>query len=174
MGGTVGFNSSSSIYGTSSTGNSTSNANIAPHIAYAIGKNSTLGLNLGYSYSDNAGNNKSSSFLSNVFYKKYFPCKEKFGIYLQLYAGIVLTKSSYLVLDSTGSFTKNSSTTHGYDASAIPGVYYLVSKRILLTVDCGGLSYIYDNNRDGYSATYWTFNFLNSFTFGVDFILGKK
>jgi hypothetical protein len=175
LGGTVGFTSSSSSYNnTSYTGNSTSNASISPHIAYALGKNSTIGFNLGYNYSDNAGNNKTSSFLSNIFYKKYFPCKEKFGIYLQLYGGISLVKSSYLVLDSAGSLTRNNSTTREYDAGITPGIYYQVSKRILLTADCGGLSYIYDDSGSGYSATYWSFNFLSNFTFGVDFILGKK
>ncbi|HSZ86489.1 MAG TPA: hypothetical protein VK787_10685, partial [Puia sp.] len=158
----------------SPNGSSTSNANIAPHIAYALGKSSTIGLNLGYSYSDNSSDYKSSSFTSNIFYKKYFPCKEKFGIYIEVIAGIAFSKNSYTVVDSTGSYTKSSSTTHIYNAGAIPGVYYLISRKILLTADCGGLSYYYDDYGAGYSANSWSFNFLNNFTFGVDFILGKK
>jgi hypothetical protein len=170
LGGTLGVNNSSN----SPNGTSTSNANIAPHIAYAVGKNSTIGLNLGYSYSDNSGNYKLSSFASNIFYKKYFPCKEKFGIYLQLNTGIALSKNSYTVIDSAGSYTKSNSTTHSYNVGAIPGIYYLVSKRVLLTADCGGLSYFYDDYGAGYSANSWSFNFLTNFTFGVDFVLGKK
>src|SRR5579862_4959586 len=167
LGGNLGFNASNSANGNASfaNGNSTSNANIAPHIAYALGKNSTLGLNLGYSYTDNPGNYKLSSFISNIFYKKYFPCKEKFGIFLQLYAGIVLAKSSYLVLDSTGLYTKNNSTTHDYEGGIVPGVYYQVSKRVLLTAECGGLSYAYYDFGEGNSSSSLSLDFLTNFTF---------
>src|ERR1700722_18524391 len=127
LGGTLGVNNTTN----SPNGGSTSNASIAPHIEYALGKNSVLGLNLGYSYSNNSGNNKIASFTSNIFYKKYFPCKEKFGIYIEVIAGIAFSKNSYTVVDSTGSYTKSYSTTHSYNVGAIPGVYYLVSKRIL-------------------------------------------
>jgi hypothetical protein len=169
LGGTLGVNNTSN----SPNGGSTSNANIAPHIEYALGKNSVIGLNLGYSSSNNSGNNKLSSFTSNIFYKKYFPCKEKFGTYLLLGGGIVFSKSSYLV-DSAGTLEKSSSTSHSYNIGVVPGVYYLVSKKVLLTADCGGLSYFYTDYGSGNSTTYWTLNFLTSFTFGVDFILGKK
>ena len=173
LGGTLGLNTSNSSSNSVPIGNSSSNANFSPHIAYALGKNSVIGLNLGYSYTDNSGNYKSSSFSLNIFYKKYLPCREKFGLYFQFNGGTILYKLTQTI-DSAGTLIKSSSTSHVYDADIIPGVYYQASKRVLINADCGGISYAYYDYGAGSSSSYFSFNFLSNFTFGVDFILGKK
>jgi hypothetical protein len=173
LGGSLGFNTSNPNSGSSNY--STSNANFAPHIGYAIGHNSVIGLNIGFNYSNTSSQYKSVSFSTNAFYKKFISLKEKFGIYYQINAGIGWSQVSYPISDSTGNVTsKITYPSHAYNASITPGVYYAVSPKILLNADCGGLGYNYSDNGDGYGTSNFAFNFLSSFTFGVDFILGRK
>jgi len=177
LGGTLGFSSYNSgsnnmlVLGTNS---SSSNTSLAPHIAYAIGNNSVIGLNLGYNYTYSTNQTNSTSFSSSIFYKKYISCQGKFGMYLQVNGGITFYKYTYLTVDSSGSQVKTGSTTRAYYAGIIPGVYYLVGKKILLEADCGGLSYVYyDYGPEDWSSDF-SINFLSNFTFGIEFILGKK
>src|SRR5271154_3680500 len=108
LGGTLGLNTSNNSSNSVPIGNSSSNANIAPHVAYALGKNSVIGLDLGYSYYDNSGNYKSSSYSLNIFYKKYLPFNERFGIYFQFEGGIISDKLTQTI-DSAGIPIKSSS-----------------------------------------------------------------
>ncbi|MBS1916255.1 MAG: outer membrane beta-barrel protein [Bacteroidetes bacterium] len=163
-------------YGTTNYQNSPSysNAGISPHIGYAIGKNSVLGLNFLIGFSETAAQNKSFNLYTNAVYKKFFPIKEKFGMYLQLNAGLGLSRNSYYNFDSSGASVKTTYNSHTYLAGALPGFYYRVTPGILLNVDCGGLAYNYTEQDANNWSSGFTFNFLSNFTFGVDFILGRK
>ena len=155
LGGTLGFNTSNS----NSSNNSNSNTNFAPHIGYAVGKNSVIGLNAEINYSQSAQESKNFSFSTNAFYKKFFQVKGKFGTYLQFNGGVGWNASSFLLFDSAGTSSKQTSSNHFYSASIVPGVYYQVSPGILLNADCGGLSYSYTTSPDGY----WYSNFVIKF-----------
>jgi hypothetical protein len=177
LGGTLGFNSANANSISTlnlNASNSSSNTNLAPHIAYAIGNNSVIGLDLAYNYDYGSLGTHNTSFSSYLFYKKYIPCQGKFGFYIQANGGINLYRNSYLEGDSSGSTTRITSSTHSYYTGVIPGVYYQVGKKILLEADCGGLAYIYYDFGPEEWESNLSFNFLSNFTFGVDFILGKK
>jgi hypothetical protein len=169
LGGSFGYNSSNYNAGPSS-----SNANILPHIGYAIGKNSVMGLSLSISNYTSESDYKIFNLSINAYYKKFFPIKEKFGAYLQVNAGIGWTKNSNYIYDSLGIYTKLTNNAHSYFGSAVPGVYYSVTPRILLNADCGGLVYNYTTQDVNNWSSGFAFNFLSNFTFGVDFILGRK
>ncbi|HLK27226.1 MAG TPA: outer membrane beta-barrel protein [Puia sp.] len=169
LGGSFGYNSTNF-----NSGSANSNANIVPHIGYAIGNNSVVGLNFSVSFYQNESENKSFSWYTYAYYKKFFPIKQKFGAYLQLNAGIGWNKYSSYIYDSLGTGTKITSNYHAYLVSVVPGVYYHVTPGILLNADCGGISYNYTKGQyDSWNSSF-VFNFLSSFTFGVDFILGRK
>ena len=163
--------------GTAGVGNSTlyssSNAYIAPHIGYAVGNNSVVGLKLQFNYSTQkyVSDIKMRDLMLNstFFYKKYFVIKNKVGWYSELYAGggITFDKVKY---DSTGFFTKNQN--WNLSAGFIPGIYYQATPFLLVTADFGGVNYTYTNNF-GVDGSGISINFLSSFTFGVDFILRK-
>lgn len=156
------------------------NANISPRIGYAIGNNSVLYANLGYSFykskSDLVGNeNISNSFSAGISWKRFIPIKDKFGLYTNLYGSFVNGNTKQDVgIPPVRQKTSNT----GYIAGLTPGVYYSPVSWLLLNVDAGGIAYNYYKNKYEGSPTShssaFNVNFLNSFTFGVDFILHKK
>ena len=165
LGGTIGLNTASA--------NSTSNVNLAPHIGYALGNNSVIGMNLSFNYSTAnyvAEKQHNLGLNSTVFFRKYFTIKENFGWYSGFYAGGGFSFDKQIEADSTHTTTKNQN--WNLRGGFIPGIYYKATQYLLVTVDFGGIGYMYSNGygRDGSSVT---LNFLSSFTFGVDFILGK-
>ena len=171
LGGSIGINAGNS----SSMGYSTSNVNILPHIGLAIGKNSVLGLNFGIIYyNSSSGGFSTLTFATNLFYKKYYVLKNKLGWYLEPGGGAGWSENRQTAIDSTGAIFKIKNTTRYYIFGIVPGIYYQISPGILLNVDCGGISYSYSNLGSGYSSTNFYFNFLNSFTFGLDFALSKN
>lgn len=173
LGGSFGFNSTNA-YVNNSNSYTNSNGNFEPNVGVAIGKNSLIGLGFGLSYSTNSSHQSSLGFSSDLFYKKYFVIRNKMGCYLQLQGGILLETSKYTVIDSSGSSLKSNYKSYFYTAGITPGIYYEVAPRILLTANVGGLGYEYSNNGSGSWSSYLNVSFLNNFTFGVDFIIGKK
>jgi hypothetical protein len=169
LGGSFGLNSNNS-----NPTYTTSNANITPHIGLGIGKNSVIGLGFGFSYSSNSGMQSNLDLSTNIFYKKYFVIKNKLGYYLQLHGGVTVSTSKYTVIDSSGNANKTSYKEYSYSLGIIPGIYYEVAPWILLTADVGGLGYVYSNNGGRNWSSNFNVGFFNSFTFGVEFILGKK
>jgi hypothetical protein len=169
LGGSFGLNSANS-----NSNYSTSNANFAPNIGLAIGRNSVIGLGFGLAYSSNSVQQSFLSFSSSVFYKKYFIIKNKLGYYLQLHGGILFETNKFNAIDSSGNTSKIRYKSYVYNVGITPGIYYEVAPRILLTADVGGLGYAYSNGGSGNWSSNFNLSFLNSFTFGVDFVLGKK
>ena len=144
LGGSFGFNSANS-----NSNYSTSNANFAPNIGVAIGKNSVIGLGFGLAYSSNSVQQSILNFSSSVFYKKYFVLKNKLGYYLQLRGGILLATNKFTYIDSSGSTMKVNYKSYSCSVGITPGIYYQVAPRILLTADVGGLGYAYSNSGAG-------------------------
>jgi hypothetical protein len=143
-------------------------------MGYAIGNKTVLGLNLGVNFSESSSQNKNFTLFTGAFCKKYFQIKEKFGAYLQFNAGIGWTKDSFPSFDSSCASVKISSSTHSYVVGIAPRPYCQVTRSVLLNVDCGNLVYHYYDQGNKNWVSNLGFNFLNSFTFGVDFILRKK
>ncbi len=177
LGGTLGFNSNNGN-GTNQASFSTSNTNIAPHIGFAVGNNSVVGLNFSANFQTTNGGFHSWSFVPNVFFKHFFQVKNRFGLYGQLSGGAGWSRSEFQTTDPvTGSLTKSHVTTSLYNVGLVPGVYFAVTPGILIDADFGGINYNYSHYKDFNGGTVNTsnfnFNLLSSFTFGVDFILGK-
>lgn len=173
LGGTFGFNTANSGPNTIYS-NYTSNANIAPHIGYAIGKNSVLGINLAATRFRSSNDFDAFSLTTNALYRKYFPLKNKFGAYLQLSGGIGWSKTKQIFLDTTGNLKSSTYSNRSYSAGVVPGLYYKVNPWLLLNADCGGLDYSYTDLGNKNWNSNLSFNFLSNFTFGVDFILGRN
>ncbi len=75
LGGTFNFNNSNSAPPSFAT----SNANLAPRLGLAVGRNSVMGLDLGFSYLAGSQGQKSLAFSANAFYRKYIILKNKLG-----------------------------------------------------------------------------------------------
>ena len=173
LGGTFGYGSSNS------QGNSSnSNANLSPRIGYAIGRNSVLSVRLGYNYSkseDATGNNvsKNSSFSAGLSWQKFFLIKEKLGWFTDLSGSL---SRGYTKYQSTGNISKSNST--GYSVGVSPGIYFIPVSGLLLSANAGGLSYGSSkskfNGQETGKSSLFTVNLLNSFSFGIDFIINKK
>ncbi|HVM88301.1 MAG TPA: outer membrane beta-barrel protein [Puia sp.] len=168
LGGTFGFS-------TTSNGSSPaySNANITPHIGYALSNNAVVGLNLSLNYIQNNSNNNNFDLSTNLFYKKFFPSGQKFGVYARVNAGLGWSENTYTLLDSAGSNVKKNFTITNYIIGAAPGIYYKIAPGILLDADCGGIVYYYSKESGGHVSNF-SINFFSSFIFGIEFILGKK
>jgi hypothetical protein len=165
LGGTAGFNNSTAF--------GTSNANLAPHIVYAVGNNSVIGLNFAFSYSTQnltGWKRRDLNLASNIIYRKYFVIKNNLGWYSGFSVGGGIGFDKQKQQDSTHFVTQNQSWNVG--AGFVPGIYYRATPTLLLTADFGGVSYNYFSSY-GVSGSEIYFNFLTSFTFGVDFILKK-
>ena len=167
LGGTLGFNAANSSPGSKTS----SNTNIAPHIGLSIGKHAVIGFDFSFSYSSGSSSLSNLFFSSYVFYRRYFVLKNKLGWYLQFNGGVGWSKDEYNVYDSAGNTSKTISRSQIYNLGITPGLYYQVAPRILLNADVGQLAYYYSNDGGGYSSSNLSFNFFNSYTFGVDFIL---
>lgn len=174
LGATFGFNSNNNNSGNYSS----SNTNLSPRVALAIGENSVLGLrtNFGYYSSKSEASdqkNRGTTLGASAFWRRYMPIKKQLGWYLEANGGVNFYRSvSYY---STG---KSKTTTTQYSVNVIPGIYYQALPRLLVNVDFGGLNYTHGRSKtDGNplgKASSVNFNLLSNFTFGVDFILGKS
>ncbi|WP_276502992.1 hypothetical protein [Terrimonas pollutisoli] len=156
-----------------------SNANLSPRIGYAIGKNSVLSARLGYSHgkSEDANGNedyKSIGFSTGLSWEKFFPIKEKLGWYTDLSGTFSngTTRQEY----TPGNNYKRKST--GYSAGVSPGIYFIPTSGLLLSANAGGVSYWYSKSRSGGQPadkiSNFNINLLNSFNFGIDFIINRK
>ncbi len=173
LGATMGFNSSTS----NNPSGSSSNTNLSPRIGMAIGNNSVLGLktNFGYSTSKsetNSDKSNSTNIGTSIYWRRYMPIKKQLGWYLEPSAGF--STGNTVTKNSIGK-TKYNSTT--YAVYVTPGLYYQALPKLLINVDFGGLSYSHNRYKSGGNPINKTssvnLNLLSSFTFGVDFILGK-
>jgi len=152
-----------------------SNTGISPHIAYAIGKNSVVGLNFNFNYNTASDSYHYLAFSTNILYKKYFVIKHKLGWYTQLGGGIGWSRSTLTTIDQSGQEEKIVRNGNLFSVGVAPGIYFQASPGILINADCGGLgyNYVYNTYGDGYWNSSFNVNFLSTFTFGIDFIIGK-
>lgn len=172
LGATLGFN-----YGSQSNNYSSSNSNLSPRIGFGIGRNSVLGLRarVGYSTTKSETSDqktKSTAIGAAAFWRRYIPIKSQIGWYLETNGGVNFSR---FVTDYS---PESKSTATQYYANVIPGFYYQALPKLLISADFGGLSYSHTRNKaEGTpinKASNVNFNMLSSFTFGVDFILGRK
>lgn len=170
LGGTFNFNNSDAA----PPGFATSNASVSPHLGLAAGRNSVMGLSFGFFYSNSGNGQTAWTFSANPFYRKYIPLKNKLGCYLQFYSGLAWTKSVDIFPDSTGASVKHSTAYNSYNLGFTPGLYYQVSPGVLLNLDAGGISYFYADYGHGQWSSSLRAGLFEQFSFGVDFILGKK
>lgn len=177
VGGTLGFYNSNTNYNGAS--NSNANVNFNPRVSYAIGNNSILGLNLGYAYNKTKATstdnqNKTNTFSAGVFWRNLIPIKGKFGWYPEVGGNVYTGKTQY----KQDNGTDNTSTSKGFNAYVVPGLYYSISPAFLLNVDFGGVSYGSAKTRynDSPSSTTNSFQLglFQNFNFGFDFIIGRK
>jgi hypothetical protein len=175
LGGSLGFGTNSS---TNSPTNS--NANISPRIGYAIGNNSVLYSNFSYSFYNSKGNSGGSEYTNNSFsmgisWKRFIPIKEKFGVYTNLYGSFGVGNYNQ---DNATPPTSQRSRFTSYSGGFTPGVYYTPATWLIVNVDAGGIIYNYSRNKYNTNASSHSSNFnvsfLNTFSFGIDFILNKK
>jgi hypothetical protein len=169
FGGSLGINVNNGNNGNSA---SNSNTSIAPHLAYALGKNSVIGLNFNFGYSTSAYDLYNLGLATNLMYKKFFLIKNKFGWYAQLIGGVGWGENSSFIYDSLGNFHKGKSNYYTYNIGFVPGVYYHISPGVLINADCGGVGYNYTRSPSLWSSNIFV-NFLTTFSFGVDFIITK-
>jgi hypothetical protein len=166
-------------YNSNNTHSSSANANLAPRVGLAIGKNSVLGLqtNFGYQHSKPGDNNSTwertaTTLGAGLYWRKFMPIKDKIGWFLEPNAAFSYGKTK----DESGSQKTEYSAT-GYSAGIVPGIYYQPVPKLLLSVDFGGLNYSYYINKSEGNPTSKTsnvnFSLLSYFTFGVDFLLTK-
>lgn len=175
LGGSLGYYNSTSA--SSSATSSSSNANISPRISYGIGTNSLLGIKTGYSYSDtrskgNPQKTVNNNFSAGVFWRKYFPIKNKIGWYAEPAAAVATGSAKHFSY-----YPINKETSRSVTVTATPGIYFLATPGILLSVDAGGAYYSYYSSKSGPSGSHGHslgINLLNSFNFGIDCILGNK
>lgn len=171
----TGYNSSSS---TGSAGSSSSNANLSPRIGFGVGNNSVLGARLGVGYhrtkTDGIDDKSTNWGLSAaIYWRKFMPVAKQLGWYLEPAVGVSSNKSQ-----QTYSGGKSKSTTTSYIAAVVPGIYYQALPKLLINADFGGVSYYYSRSKNTAGTVSKnngiSLNLMNQFTFGVDFILGKK
>ena len=175
IGGAFGINTSNSNFsGTSS------NANVSPRIGYAIGSNSVISARFGYGFNRNKSDvnsylHKANNLSAGFSWKKFYSISSSFGFYSDLFA-VFNTGNTKLESGTPTVITKTSST--GFLGGINPGIYYMPTSKLILGMDAGGIAYSYGKNKNnGQNAgdgSNFNVNFLNSFTFGIDFIIGKR
>lgn len=170
LGATAGYNSNrtNSYY-------KSSNTNISPRVALAIGENAVLGLHTRFDYvrsKSETSDLKTSSLTlgGGAFWRKYIPIKNQLGWYLEANGGVYFRRD---VNKQSGLKSKYLATE--YSVNAIPGLYYRALPKLIINADFGGLGYNYARTRTEGNPVGKTsgvyFTMLSSFTFGVDFIL---
>jgi hypothetical protein len=174
LGATLGYrNSSTTSY------SSSSNAYVNPRIGYAVGKNSVIGLlgnfRYGKSKYDNNPSYKSTSttYGGALYWRQFLPIQNRLGWYTELIAGI----SGGINKTTTSTFTKTRHT--NYAVGAAPGIYFQALPKLLISADVGGLNFNRSIDKNSNSdiigrSSAFEVNFLKEFTFGIDFILGRK
>lgn len=175
IGGTFGFNT-----GSQSENSNNSNANINPRIGYAIGTNSVLSARFGFGYSNSKNENldyrfRAHSFSTGLSWKKFFSFNDKLGWYTDVYSAYNFSSSKWW--NTSSSSTPNETTSKGFSAGIAPGIYFTPVKGMIISADIGGVGYNYSKSKDlssGSRQSGISANFLNSFNFGIDFIINKK
>lgn len=157
------------------------NWNTSAGIGYAVGKNSVLSANFGYSlYREKWNHNNSFTDEANTFsagatWRKYMPIKGKFGWFMEVNGG---AEWSEFVARYDSTTLPRSGSSKYYSIGVKPGLYYAFSKRVMLTADVGGinagiLSSRFSNQTQRTSDFHYNFNFLSSFKIGLNIQLGK-
>jgi len=175
LGGSLGFSSTNND---AVGGNSTSfNSNIVPSLGWAVGKNAVIGLRGGFStgttkYESNSSKQTFNGYTAGAYWKMYFPFADKAGWYTNLGAAYNFSKSKQTTM---GSLVESENS--GYYFNFSPGVYYMPTKKIVLSGGLGGLAYSHirtsGNSTPVATSSAFIFNLLNSFSFGIEFLLGK-
>lgn len=176
LGATLGAGYNNSNSGASTT--SQSNSNLAPRIGFGVGNNSVLGARLNVAYGSTKTkqyDNKTSTFTygASIFWRKLMPITKQIGWYVEPDAGIAFSRYT-----SKSSGTKSKTTSTSYTAGVVPGIYYQPLSSLLISADFGGLNYYHRQYKDAggvkTKSNDISLGLLQSFTFGIDFILGRK
>lgn len=171
IGGSFGYNSYQN-----QGNNSNSNANVSPRVGYAIGKNSVLSARVSASFSKSTAEvgdykNTNSFVATGIGWRKYYPIKNKFGLYSDLNGNVGWGRSE----STSNTGVEYESNFTNYNVGLTPGLYYHVTPGILLGADFGGFGVSHNRTEPNSGRTTAVYlNLLSTFTFGVDFILGKK
>lgn len=158
--------------------NNAGNAGLMPSFAWGIKENLVLGVkgNISYTRSANAGaaaGKTISSTLSvgpGIFLKKYKSLKDRFGVCFnnELNVFYAVVKQEDLIFPDGAT-----SNAWGGNYNFNPGVFFRFSESFIGEANIGGvyLSYYKSN-----STNNWGFgaSFLQNFTVGVNYVLGKK
>jgi hypothetical protein len=174
LGGTFGYGNSNY------SGGSTSNSNLSPRLGYAITNNSVLNVRLGFNYSkDESPNanrvNKNTGFGAGLSWENFFPIKDKLGWLTDISATFTTGTSRQEDISASNTIK---STSNGYTVALNPGIYFMPSESLLLSANVGGLSYSHSKYKSSGQPTgnssNFIFNFLNYYSFSIDFIINKK
>ena len=139
----------------------------------AVADKTVIGIRAGFAFAGNkqtGGKSTAFGFLPGVYWNQYFPCNEKLGFYTHVEAGYDKVTSK-----NTAAFPDKYTAT-GYDAGVTPAFYFKATKKMLINAAIGSLQYVHSKGDDSEHTTKSSFSttFLNQFTFGIDFILGKS
>jgi hypothetical protein len=174
LGGSLGYNSSNyTIF------SSTSNATISPRVSYAIGNNSVIGISGNFSHGKSKAVNSddkvtSIGYSASAFWRRYFPVQNKLGWYSEFTGGIGGSSNKREIMGGS-----SKTTTTSWTAGAIPGVYFQALPKLVINANVGGINYYRSKDKGssgitGSKNSAFNVNFLSTFNFGVDFIIGKK
>lgn len=170
----TGYNNSSS----GAINTSQSNSNLSPRIGFGVGNNSILGARISVGYGTTKTeefDNKSTNFTygTSVYWRKLMPISKQIGWYLEPAAGVAFSNNTN---KSQGIKSKYSNT--AFTVAAVPGIYYQPIPKLLISADFGGVSYSHGTNKSPNGiktkSNDVSLSLLQRFTFGIDFILGKK
>jgi hypothetical protein len=135
---------------------------LTPNIGYAISKNTLLGVQLGYTHSDNGDDNYSDSYKVGMSVKKYFPVSKKFSFNITSRANF-----SWGDNNLSQSFKR-------FFIGFTPEISYFLTENFALEAEIGSLGYSNHKNKTDSEYIYTSDSFalnLNSsdIQFGVSY-----
>jgi len=172
------FNANDNTYGSNAHGKQTSYI-IAPNYSYFIADKLDIGLSIGYGHSKlestsiNIPSQKSSSFGSTIYLRKYFLYDNKVGIRTGPYLAYTNSKQTILYDNSTPDtyHTNNDSYAGGIDLDFV----YFPIKKLGLSAGMGNITYSHQITNGYTKGTSNTFslNFANSLNLSVNYVFGR-
>ncbi|HEY0679970.1 MAG TPA: outer membrane beta-barrel protein [Chitinophagaceae bacterium] len=153
---------------------------VSPQLGFGTGKNWIVGVSAGYTYGrqkmdgifGNNSNNRSYVVSGGLFARKFFPIKDRFGVFGQADGLIGFGKAKY----KSDSNPEDVYKINNYSISVKPGAYYRLGRRFILETRFGNLGYTHsETDPEGIGNTVksgqFSFSLTNSLTFGFQMVL---
>jgi hypothetical protein len=152
LGGTIGFNSSTSDAGTNTPENKSTTITIVPELGFGIGSNWVLGFGAGLAHNKQKSEDgffiveqSANVFTGSIFIRKAHHISERFGIFGQADAAYGGGK-----VEQTNGTNKLERDITSVGFSLKPGAYFRASRRFIIETSIGGIEYLETKiKRDG-------------------------